>query len=276
LILKFPKVFYRAFIQFNAKGGWIMSSYVAMSGMLALFPFMLFVVSLAATVSHPVVINDLIALLFGTWPDAIADPIEVEIRKVIASSNKNLITIGGVTAIVFASNGTNAIREAMSRAYRESDPRPFWKQRLISLAFVVVGAVAVLVFASLGLALPVYLEYVNEATPDLYNAFFNNGLPLLLLTGALVLVGVIACHVWLPYGGHPLRQIWPGVVLTIALWAAVANGFSIYVSKFATYSVTYAGLAGAMGALIFLNLMSAILIFGAEFNNALAEARTAE
>ncbi len=252
-----------------------MSSYVAMSGMLALFPFILFVVSLAATLSHPVVIDDLIELLFGTWPDAIAAPIEVEIRKVVSSSNQNLVTIGGVMAIFFASNGTNAVREAMSRAYRESDPRPFWKQRLISLAFVIAGAVAVLIFASLGLALPVYLEYINEATPNLYNAFLNNGLPLLLLTGLLVIAGLIACHLWLPYGAHPLWKIWPGVVVTIAFWAVVANGFSIYISKFASYSVTYAGLAGVMGALIFLNLMSAILIYGASFNNALAEARAA-
>ena len=253
-----------------------MSSYVAMSGMLALFPFILFVVSLAAAVSHPVVINDLISLLFGTWPEAIAAPLELEIRKVIAASNQSLITIGGLTAIFFASNGTNAIREAMSQAYRESDPRPFWRQRLISLGFVIAGAVVILIFASLGLALPFYLEYVNQATPNLYKAMLSIGSPLLFLTGLMILAGLIACHLWLPYGAHPFRKIWPGVVVTIVLWVAVANGFSIYVTKFATYSVTYAGLAGAMGALIFLNLMSAILIYGAEFNNALAQAPKAD
>jgi membrane protein len=276
VIKKAVSVFYRAAVQFSTKGGWIMSSYVAMSAMLALFPFILFVVSLAGAASHPLVVDDLIALIFGAWPEAIADPIEVEIRAVIASSSQNLITIGGVMAIVFASNGTNAVREAMSRAYRESDPRPFWKQRLISLIFVIVGAVAVLVFISVGLALPVYLEYANAVTPDLYNALFKNEFPLLLLTGVLVLVGVTSCHLWLPYGAHPFRKIWPGVLVTIGLWIAAANGFSIYITKFASYSVTYAGLAGAMGTLIFLNLMSAILIFGAEFNNALAEVYEAD
>lgn len=253
-----------------------MSSYVAMSAMLALFPFIMFVVSLAGSLSQPLVVDDLIALIFGTWPPEIADPIEVEIRAVIASSNQGLITIGGVMAIFFASNGTNAVRAAMSRAYRESDPRPFWKQRLVSLVFVVVGAVSLLLIISLGLALPVYLEFVSTATPDLYNALFSNDIPLLLVTGLMVLGGVVACHVWLPYGAHPIRQILPGVVLTIALWFAAAQGFSIYVTKFASYSVTYAGLAGAMGTLIFLNLMSAILIFGAEFNNALVECREAK
>lgn len=250
-----------------------MSSYVAMSAMLALFPFVLFVVSLAAAVSHPVVVNDLIALLFGTWPEAIAAPLELEIRKVIAASNQSLITIGGLAAIVFASNGTNAIREAMSRAYRESDPRPFWKQRLLSFGFVIAGAVAVLIFASLGLALPAYLQYINNATPDLYKVMLSLGSPLLFLTGLMILAAVFACHLWLPYGRHRFRQIWPGVLVTIVLWAVVANVFSLYVSEFATYSVTYAGLAGAMGALIFLNLMAAILIYGAEFNNALAQSR---
>lgn len=253
-----------------------MSSYVAMSGMLALFPFILFVVSLAGAVSHPIVVDDLIALMFGAWPEGLADTIEVEIRSVIASSNQNLITIGGVMAIIFASNGTNAVREAMSRAYGESDPRPFWKQRLISLVFVIFGAIVVLAFISLGLALPLYLEYANAVTPNLYNALFNNEVPLLLITGLMAVGGLCASHLWLPYGAHPFHQIWPGVIVTICLWILAANGFSIYITEFATYSVTYAGLAGAMGTLIFLNLMSAILIFGAEYNTALAEAREAD
>lgn len=66
-------------------------------------------------------------------------------------------------------------------------------------------------------------------------------------------------------------QVLPGVVLTLLLWGAAGWGFSIYIARFATYSATYAGLAGAMSALIFLYLMSAILILGAEFNGALLD-----
>ena len=66
-------------------------------------------------------------------------------------------------------------------------------------------------------------------------------------------------------------QILPGVLLTLVLWSAGGWAFSIYIGKFATYSATYAGLAGAMAALIFLYLCAAMLILGAEYNGALMD-----
>ena len=60
-----------------------------------------------------------------------------------------------------------------------------------------------------------------------------------------------------------------GVILTILLWGLAGAGFSYYLAQFASYNATYAGLAGVMVALIFLYLMSALLILGAEFNGAL-------
>jgi membrane protein len=65
----------------------------------------------------------------------------------------------------------------------------------------------------------------------------------------------------------------PGIVLCIVLWWAVSRGFGLYLSSFATYSVTYAGLAGIMSTLVYLYLMSAIFVLGAEFNGQLMDAR---
>lgn len=261
----------RAFGQLNAKGGMIMSSHVAMSMMLALFPFIMFVMSLATALSQHLFIDDLIAFIFGTWPESIARPIEIEVRAVIASSGQELITIGGLLAVFFASNGIDAVREALSRAYRDADPRPYWLRRAVSLVFVIMGAALVLLFATIGLGVPIYMQFANEVAPWIPDLVFNN--EVLLRAGSIFLVlgAVAACHVWLPYGAHPLRQIWPGVLLTIVLWFAVAEGFSIYIKWFSSYTLVYAGLAGAMVALIFLNLMSVILIFGAEFNAALID-----
>lgn len=41
----------RTVSRFNDRGGWVMSSHVAMSMMLALFPFLLFIVALAGEIS---------------------------------------------------------------------------------------------------------------------------------------------------------------------------------------------------------------------------------
>lgn len=261
----------KAFKRFNDKGGWVMSSHVAMSMMMALFPFMLFMVALAGQFAQGIDVDRLIDLTMGGWPDAVSEPLARELRAVTAKDTSGLISVGGVLALYFASNGVDAIRQAMTTAYREEDNRPFWKQRLLCLAFVLAGAALVVGFAILAVAIPFYLGFVRGALPGIYSLLFESRLARLAIGGTVAVLVVTACHYWLPGRIGKKVKIWPGVVLTVVIWAVVARGFSIYVSNFASYSATYAGLAGAMSALIFLYLMSAILIYGAAFNNALSE-----
>jgi membrane protein len=257
--------------RFNDKGGWVMSSHVAMSILLALFPFILFVVAMSGTLARGVDVEDLIGLIFGTWPDAIAAPITYELRQVLALSSGGLVTLSGLLTLIFASNGVDAVRAAITTAYCGTDRRPFWKQRLLVLGFVVVGAVVVLAVAILGVAAPLYLRFVSDALPGPLGGLFASGALRNVLTLALLVFGVAACHLWMPQIHRPLSRLWPGIVLTVLGWIVAAQGFALYLSKFALYSATYAGLAGVMTALIFLYLMSAILILGAELNGALVD-----
>ena len=54
---------------------------------------------------------------------------------------------------------------------------------------------------------------------------------------------------------------------------AASFAFAAYLKGFANYVGTYAGLAGVMIALIFVYIMSAIFLLGAEFNSALKRGR---
>ncbi len=258
--------------RFGDKGGWVMSSHVAMSMMMALFPFALFVVALAGFLSRDVPVDDLFQVLLGAWPEQVAIPIERELRAVLTASDSGLMTLGGVLALYFASNGVNAVRVAMARAYHETDPRPFWQTRLLSVGLVVAGAALVLAGLAVNVVLPIYTNMLRAAVPGEVGAWFSGVGASWVFVALMPVLGVVACHLLLPGRRHPLRQILPGVVLTLVLWALAGWGFSIYIARFAAYSATYAGLAGAMSALIFLYLNAAILILGAELNGTLIEA----
>ncbi|MBE1281901.1 MAG: YihY family inner membrane protein [Rhodobacteraceae bacterium] len=265
----------RAFKRFNGKNGWVMSSHVAMSLMLALFPFVLFTVALsgalAEMVSTDVELQDMVDLVFGSWPDQVAEPIVAELNSVLAASNSRLMTLGGILTLYFASNGVDAVRVAMTQAYRDADPRPFWKARLLCLLFVLAGGAGLLAIAILELALPLYASFLQLAFPEQVQEVFS-GDRLSRIFIALTPIGaVLACHIWLPGHRHSLRQILPGVLLTVLMMTLAGWGFAYYIGKFASYSATYAGLAGAMAALIFLYLNAAILILGAEFNGTLID-----
>ncbi|CAD0185584.1 ribonuclease BN/unknown domain fusion protein [Ruegeria sp. THAF57] len=257
--------------RFGAKNGLVMSSHVAMSLMLALFPFVLFTVALAGSLSQDYVTNELIELIFGAWPQDVADPIVAELRAVLEESGSGVITIGGLLAVFFASNGVVAVRAAMNQAYHDHDSWPFWKTRLFCLALVVIGGATILAIAAVEVVLPVYTKLVSERTDVNVSEWLSVDRLRWTFTVAVPAGTVILAHLLLPTRRHSVMQILPGVVLTLALWAAGGWAFSIYIGQFASYSTTYAGLAGAMAALIFLYLCAAILILGAEFNGALMD-----
>lgn len=271
-----PRLIWRAVTRFNDHNGFVFSSHVAMSLMLALFPFVLFVVALAGELSSGVDTKELTDFLFSAWPPEVAQPLIREINAVLAANHSSLMTVGGMLALYFASNGVEAVRAAINAAYRGEDTRPFWRNRLISLIFVVLGSVAIVLGLTLGVGVPALQKYLPEFLPDAFTAWFGNGLLQRAVPAVLLVFAVSAFHVWLPAQRRALSGIWPGVALTISLWIIAASAFSRYLSTFANYSATYAGLAGAMSALIFLYLMAAILILGAEFNGVLERRRSRE
>jgi membrane protein len=272
-----PNALLAALHRFNDKGGLVLSSHVAMSMMLALFPFIMFIVALAVSLSRSIPANDLIELLIGSWPPEVAEPLESEMRAVLAGSGTSVITLSGLLVLYFASNGVNAVRIAMTYAYHAKETRPFWKTQLQNVLFVLVGAALVLAVITVQLAMPLYLSLMQNATTEMLEwvgpielgGLFASSKWQSMLGNALLVFVVAACHLWLPGGRRPIRDLWPGVALTLILWVVAEWGFSIYMQEFAAYSKFYAGLAGAMAALIFLYLMAAILILGAELNGAL-------
>ncbi|WP_170514297.1 YihY/virulence factor BrkB family protein [Ruegeria atlantica] len=260
-----------AIVRFDAKNGFVMSSHVAMSLMLALFPFALFTVALAGSLSQDYVTDELIELIFGAWPKDVAGPIVSELRSVLTESGSGVITLGGLLAVFFASNGVLAVRKAMNQAYHDHDSWPFWKTRLLCLGLVIVGGLTIMIIAAVEVVLPVYTQLVSEKTDVNVSDWLSVDRLRWTFTVAVPAGVVVLAHLVLPTGRHKLRQILPGVVLTLALWAAGGWGFSVYIAQFASYSATYAGLAGAMAALIFLYLCAAMLILGAEYNGALMD-----
>lgn len=272
---RWPAALLTAARRFNRKNGWVMSSHIAMSMMLALFPFVLFTVALAGTVasllSQEVEMDLMTEQVFSVWPDAVARPILAEIKAVVQSSNTQLVTLGGLFALYFASNGVDAVRLAMVQAYHDTDTRPFWRARAVCIGLVIMGGAGILAVAFFEVFLPLYVRHITKILPFAsVPQGWEQGLSGLLAL-ALPIGAVLAFHILLPGRIHRFRRILPGAVLTLLLWLACGSGFAFYVGSFARYSATYAGLAGAMAAMIFLYLNSAILIFGAEFNGALSE-----
>lgn len=260
---------------FNAADGFAMASHVALSTVIALFPFLLFVAALAGFLGSAELAGRVAELLFDTWPHDIAQPIVDQINAVLTRRRGDVLTFGAVLAAFFASNGVEALRVALNRAYRVRERRNFLILRLESLGFVVLGALGMLALALFVVLAPVVWEIAVRTAPWLqpFERLFLVGR---VGTAALVLaIVLIIAHRFLPDCRLGLRAIWPGVLMTLVLWLAGGAAFAAYIRDFSRYAyvTTYAGLAGIMIALVFLVLLAAILILGAELNAAILQVK---
>jgi membrane protein len=91
-----------------------------------------------------------------------------------------------------------------------------------------------------------------------------------------IVVALVVAHKWLPAGRRRFREIAAGIIVTLVMWLVAGFLFGRYLADYAfTYRTYYAGLAGAMIALVFLYLTALIFMYGGELNSAIKRARHA-
>jgi membrane protein len=251
---------------FNYDDGWALASHLALSALLALFPFLIFATSLASFLGADAFADTAVHLIFDTWPDEIAAPIAREVSSVLTVQRGDFLTIGILAAAFFASNGIEALRVGLNRAYRVLDRRSIFFLRAQSLAFVLVATMGFLIVSSLLVVLPVAVGLAQQRLPWIEPYIGTINLWRILIAAVIIVLALIAVHLWLPAGKRRFREIVPGLIFTLVFWVVGSSLFATYLSYYSTYASTYAGLASIMIALVFLYIVSAIFILGGELN----------
>jgi membrane protein len=273
--LEFIRLPAEVWTRFSEDDGWAIASHMALCVLMALFPFLIFVAALGSVIGTPNLKNEIVTLLFETWPPAVAGPIAEEVGKVLYESHPGLLTFGAVLSFVLATNGVEAVRIGVNRAYRVDERRGFWFCRLQGVVFVVIAAAALVALAVLVVLWPVLWRAAIRWVPPLAEigltveaVRYSIAFP--VLGGAILLV-----HLYLAAGWRRLKDVWPGALLTFLLWLVSGGAFGLYLTSFNDYSKTYAGLASVVAALFFLWLVSVVFLMGAELNAALLSRREA-
>ena len=263
-----------AFSRFNADDGWAIASHIALSTLMALFPFLIVLGSLARFLGLGEVADDAVDLMFQTWPEEVADRIGDEVHAVLTTSRPGMLTINLVLCVYFASSGVESLRIGLNRAYGMKEPRNWIVLRVEAIAYVLVTLVALLALGFLIVLGPLIfataVEHASWLAPlEGWITIARYAIATLVLVIALMLV-----HAWLPAGRRPLGAILPGIVATLLLWLMCGVIFGRYLAQFAqTYVTYYSGLSSAMIALVFLYFTALIFVYGGELNHVIAELR---
>ncbi len=264
------RVLYDALGHFNNDDGWAMASHLAISALMALFPFLIFATTLASFLGAQAFADTAVHLVFDTWPEQIAEPIAREVLNVLTVQRTDLLTYGVVLAAFFASNGIEALRTSLNRAYRVPENRGIIYRRVQSLVFVLIGS-AVFFAISVLLVFAPLLARLAEARFEWIAPYMGTiTFWRYTVAAAVIIGGLIAVHVWLPAGRRTFVSILPGIAFTLVAWFVGSIVFATYIDNFSSYASTYAGLASIMIAVVFLYILSAIFILGGELNAAIS------
>ena len=83
-----------------------LASAATFSGVLALFPFLIFVTALAGFLGGADVADQAVQALFERLPHQIADTLAPEVRRVLGNRRSDFLTFGILLTFIFAGAGT--------------------------------------------------------------------------------------------------------------------------------------------------------------------------
>jgi membrane protein len=264
-----------AFYTFLADDGWAIASHIALSTLMALFPFLIVLTSLAGFFGSKELADQAAGLLLQVWPKQVADSLSGEIHDVLTTTRGDILTIGAVLAVYFASNGVEALRVALNRAYAVIEPRRWYWLRLESIGYTLVAAFTSLAMAFLIVLGPLMLEAARRHIPIIVDTNQNLlNIARYSITILALVVALFVLHAWLPAGRRSFLQILPGIIFTLLASMLSGTGVGQYLARFANNYVTmYAGLASVLIALVFLYFIAAIFVYGGELNAAIIKSR---
>jgi membrane protein len=260
--------------------GFVLAGAVAFAFVISIFPFCIFLGAVASVFGgSETIARQAVDFMFQVFPKEVATALAPEILSIMGKSRVDLLTLSGVITLFFATSAIETLRAALNGAYRVRETRPYLVCLLLSMLLVFISALSMVLITWLVVVGPgLAAKFETTLMPDFAAAFVKTYLDSSWLTigfryfVAAVVIGLqlTAFHLWLAAGRRTLADVWPGVLLSVALWLVSAALYSRYLD-FSDYTRFYAGLSQLMVAMIYFQVTAVFIIVGAELNRGILE-----
>jgi membrane protein len=259
----FKRTFNESFFKDDVLG---MSAQLAYYFFLALFPAMLFVISLASFFPVNNLVDEVVRNLGRVAPPDVLKFLLDQINQISDQGHGGILTFAFIFTIWSSSGAMVSIISTLNSAYDIQESRPWWKTRLTAILLTVGVAIFILLSATLVIAGPQLAERTAEALQ--MGPVFEWTWKILQwpLVFALVVTALALVYYFAPDAEQAFVLITPGAVLATVLWLIATLGLRFYVTNFGNYNETYGALAGVMILLLWFYVSGMCLLIGAEMN----------
>lgn len=246
--------------------------------LLALFPLLLFLVSLLGYFAEmgTELRTQTLVYLSRIVPRSASALIYTTVDEITKNAGGGKLSFGLLSALWVASSGVSAIGDALNAAYGVRETRAWWRAKVSALGLTIM--LALLIISAMSLVL--YGGEIGEAAA----LYFNQGTRFTTLWAVaqvpLVLAFVLFSFALIYYFTPNLyEQKWywitPGSLLGVALWLLVSFLFRVYLRYFDTYSVTYGSLGAVIVLMLWFYLSGVAILIGGKMNAEIENAAAA-
>jgi membrane protein len=242
------------------------AGYLAFLNVLALFPFLVFVLALAGFVGEGKAGTEFIQLLSRGLPPNMMKALQPRIAEIISGPPQGLLTLSILGAIWTSSSAVEGYRTVLNRAYHVHTPPAYIWRRLWSIAQILILSFSIVTAMIILVVLPIAWDRIISIfgmSGTLSQAMSSQ----ITFISTLVMFVIVAfAYYVLPNIKQNFHSVAPGAALVTLLWLGAARLLSIYLSQFQQVNLIYGSLGGFIAALLFFYVSNVIFIYGAEFN----------
>ena len=245
------------------------ASELAYNFILALFPFMLFLLALFGIFASRAAAlkTNLLTYLSQVLPPSASQVLSHTLNEVTRNASNGKLTFGILLTIWFASGGMTAMISGLNGAYALKETRSWIIVHVIAVGLTI--AISLLII----LALTTVLGggYVANVVGSYYGL---REITIIAWRAGQILVAIVfvtfSFSVIYYFGPDVEEQHWywitPGSLIGVLVWIAASFVFRAYLHFFNSYSKTYGSLGAVMILLIWLYVTSFAFLVGGEIN----------
>jgi len=251
------------------------ASAIAFDFFLALFPAIIFFFTIIPFIPisdfQPTLLETLEDLIPATLWKHVSDTLE----EIITRPRSDLLSLGFVLALYFATNGLNTIIEGFNTSYHYVETRSWMRQRMLVIFMLFVIAFLIIILISISIVGGIVMRWLVQEN-ILTNSITIIAIQLIrwVLIVALFLLTTSFLFYFAPAKKREFRFISPGSLLTSGLLILTSYGFNFYIENFGRYNALYGSIGTLLVFMLWIYYNSIIVLLGFELNVSIATAKS--
>jgi len=258
------------------------ASAIAFSLFMALFPLLIFMVTMVPFLVSYINIQDatidaeFLPFLESFLPTATADYFGEVFQQIKDQKRGGLLSSSFIISIFLMANGVNSIFGGFENSYHVKLTRNFFKQYLFALMVGLILSILIIVGFVAFIYFEVYvLGYLKEFAERTSGSILDQDDLVGIQIGKFlffIILSYLTTAILYYFGtreGKQAKFFSVGALMTTVLFILTSYLFGVYVDKVARYNELYGALGGLLVLMVYIWLNSNILLLGFELNASL-------